>query len=605
MGRRWERRDRRIGPRGPLLTVKQAIPPVRAGAVPRERLERLLRDTADRLTVVVAPAGWGKTSLLSRWAADPAEHAPHRLGVARRERRRAGPVLELRADRAATGERRDRHRPRSTRSPRPAADPMDLALPMLLNELAASSGQHVLVLDDYHVITDPRIHEAVEFLVAYLPPTLRMVIAGRSDPPLPLARMRARGELTELRADELRFSRDESAALLSAVSGRELDAGGGRGGVGADRRAGRPGCSWPVWPCGRRAEPTTRAGSAATTGTCSTTSPPRCCPPWRRGSATCWCGPRRWSCCPARCATPRCRSTGSAEVLAELERADLFVVALDGEREWYRCHRLLRDVLLREPRQTARRARGPAPCRGLVRGAGPDRRRGPSPAAGRATTTRPPTCWRNAETWFFERGAAATYLQLGERLPDRGRRPAAGAVAGLRGGAERATGPGAHWLDVCERRDRTGHRRSPAGAAAGRRAVLAGGLRHCRTPSPRGRSRWRAGGRAGDRGRRRRATRRPAGAGQRAGPRRPVRRGRAGSWSSCGARETAIGWSPGSCCRSPATLGLSLLELGRGDEVERLLREARPLADAAERDWARGARPWWRSCASPRGGTAT
>ena len=85
-------------------------------------------------------------------------------------------------------------------------EPIDLALPILLNELAATSTSHVLVLDDFHVLADPRIHESVEFLVTYLPPSLRLVMAGRADPPLPLARMRARGELTELRAMDLRLS---------------------------------------------------------------------------------------------------------------------------------------------------------------------------------------------------------------------------------------------------------------------------------------------------------------------------------------------------------------------------------------------------------------
>jgi len=94
---------------------------------------------------------------------------------------------------------------------------------MLLNELAASPVEHVLVLDDYHLLTSPRIHEGVEYLLNYLPASLRLVIAGRADPPLPIARLRARGELTELRAAQLRFAPDEAAALVSAVSGNDLD----------------------------------------------------------------------------------------------------------------------------------------------------------------------------------------------------------------------------------------------------------------------------------------------------------------------------------------------------------------------------------------------
>ena len=224
-------------PARPLLTVKQVIPPVRAGAVPRERLQRQLRLAETRLTVVVAPAGWGKTSLLSGWAADADEQ--RRIAWVSLDESDDEPVrfwsYVLTALHGASDE--------ISAGPLQALDgagiaPIDLALPMLLNELAASAVPHVLVLDDYHVLTDPRIHEAVEFLVTYLPASLRLVIAGRTDPPLPIARLRARGDLTELRAAQLRFSPDEAAALVSAVSGHDLDERGGGGRVGTDRRVG-------------------------------------------------------------------------------------------------------------------------------------------------------------------------------------------------------------------------------------------------------------------------------------------------------------------------------------------------------------------------------
>ncbi|WP_208776659.1 hypothetical protein [Streptomyces griseorubiginosus] len=82
-----------------------------------------------------------------------------------------------------------------------------------------------MVLDNYHLLADRRIHEALEYLVAYLPDSLRIVIASRTDPPLPIARLRARGDLTELRAAQLRFSPPpEAAALVASVSGHDLDA---------------------------------------------------------------------------------------------------------------------------------------------------------------------------------------------------------------------------------------------------------------------------------------------------------------------------------------------------------------------------------------------
>jgi LuxR family maltose regulon positive regulatory protein len=149
--------------------VKQVIPPVRAGAVPRERLERPGRDP---LTVVVAPAGSGKTSLLSGWAADAAEK--RRIAWVSLDEGDDEPArfwsyvltaLHAVSDQISTG-------PLQALGGAGVA-PTDLALPMLLNELAASAVPHVLVLDDYHALCDPRIHEAVEFLLAYLPPSLR------------------------------------------------------------------------------------------------------------------------------------------------------------------------------------------------------------------------------------------------------------------------------------------------------------------------------------------------------------------------------------------------------------------------------------------------
>ena len=126
----------------------------------------------------------------------------------------------------------------------PGLSPIDLALPMLLNELAALAGDNVLVLDDYHLLEDREIHEGMEFFLSYLPAGLRVVIATRADPPLPLARMRARGELTELRAADLGFNVEEAATLLSTVGNTSLDKP-AEACCGSAPRAGRPGCSLP------------------------------------------------------------------------------------------------------------------------------------------------------------------------------------------------------------------------------------------------------------------------------------------------------------------------------------------------------------------------
>ena len=171
--------------------------------------------------MVTAPAGWGKTTLLSQWAhesggvqgvawvsLDETDDDPTRFwsyvltalqgisGVT------AAPLAAL-----------------ST----PGLSPLDRALPMLLNELGRLEGNNVLVLDDYHLVNTPDIHESVEFFLAYLPAAMRVVIATRVDPPLPLARMRARGELAELRAADLSFNLDEATTLLRAVGDARVD----------------------------------------------------------------------------------------------------------------------------------------------------------------------------------------------------------------------------------------------------------------------------------------------------------------------------------------------------------------------------------------------
>src|SRR5436190_14085225 len=98
------------------------------------------------------------------------------------------------------------------------------ALTALVNDVAGSEEDLVLVVDDYHLIHSEPVHRSVKFLVDHLPSTLRLAVAGRSDPPLPLARLRARGQLTELRASDLRFTLGETAKLLSASAGRDLPA---------------------------------------------------------------------------------------------------------------------------------------------------------------------------------------------------------------------------------------------------------------------------------------------------------------------------------------------------------------------------------------------
>ena len=205
-----------------LLATKLHVPRPQPGYVPRPRLVQALSQGLARGRVLVcAPAGFGKTSLLADWARgggrpvawlglDAGDNDPARFWryvVAALDRAqpgiadRLGPLLGPPAPRSFEG-----------------------LVTALINELAAQPGRDevLLVLDDYHLVDAGPVHESVAFLLENLPPGLLLVVSGRADPPLPLARLRARGQLAELRAAELRFTTEEAAALLGAAAGPVL-----------------------------------------------------------------------------------------------------------------------------------------------------------------------------------------------------------------------------------------------------------------------------------------------------------------------------------------------------------------------------------------------
>ena len=211
-----------------LLETKLYVPRSRRGLVLRPRLsERLDRGTASKLVLVSAPAGFGKTTLLTEWlAARPAALGDERLAAwLSLDRGDNDPasfwayvIAALRTVAPGVGE--------SALSllDAPQPPPIETVLTTLLNDLGAVTGEIVLVLDDYHVIDAREVQDGMAFLLDHLPPWLHVVIASRADPPLPLARMRARGELAEIRAAELRFTADEAAAYLNEMMGLQLTA---------------------------------------------------------------------------------------------------------------------------------------------------------------------------------------------------------------------------------------------------------------------------------------------------------------------------------------------------------------------------------------------
>jgi LuxR family maltose regulon positive regulatory protein len=201
------------------------VPRAHPNLVPRSRLGELLNEGMERkLTVISAPAGFGKSTLLSEWRMihlgneyplawvsleeadnDPSRFLSYLIGA-------------LQAIEADTGE----SALASLRSPQPP--PIESALTALINEIAAIPKNFALVFDDYHVISNKAVHDITSFLVDHLPPQMHLVIASRTDPSLPLARLRARGQMTEIRADNLRFTPEEAARFLQDVMGLDLSA---------------------------------------------------------------------------------------------------------------------------------------------------------------------------------------------------------------------------------------------------------------------------------------------------------------------------------------------------------------------------------------------
>jgi LuxR family maltose regulon positive regulatory protein len=360
-----------------LLATKLFVPPARAHLVPRPRLfDRLQRGLQGKLTLIAAPAGFGKTTLLSAWHVSAGWSAPLlawvSLDPADNDPLRFWSYVLAALDAVAPGSG-------ATglgllQSPQPP--PIERILTSVLNafterplDMASAAGPTArdvaLVLEDYHVITAPVIHEALARLLDYLPPQLHLVIVTRADPALPLARLRASDAVTEVHADDLRFSADEVTTFLNQVMELALTADdlaalearteGWIAGLHLvalalrDHRD-RPGFIRTFSGSNRyivdylAAEVFARQPAHVQTFLLQTAVLDRMCGPL----------------CDALLgiAAPDDVLAGinelhpssvvgasSQRVLAELERTNLFVVPLDDDRHWYRYHHLFADVL--------------------------------------------------------------------------------------------------------------------------------------------------------------------------------------------------------------------------------------------------------------------
>jgi len=327
------------------IETKLHPPGARAEWVERSALTGELAQTTAKLVLVDAPAGFGKTTLVAQWRSSAAETRPFAwVSLERGDSdpgrlwwyvvsalTRACPEIDGEAILAEL---------RAQAPEFPAS-----VLPMLANELAAISAPVVLVLDDYHVIRDRSSHEQVAFLLLHLPPTAQLVLITRADPPLPLARLRAAGEMAEIRARELRFTPQEAAELLLAVAGVELR---------------EPDLSQLMertegWPAGvylaaisLRGHPSPHAFIRQFTGNNRFIVDFLAEEVLSRQPAEIQDFLARTSVLTRFCA-PLCDvvtgSAGAAGIIEMLERENLFLVPLDENRQWYRYHHLFAQLL--------------------------------------------------------------------------------------------------------------------------------------------------------------------------------------------------------------------------------------------------------------------
>ena len=337
----------------PILATKLYIPPPRPKIVLRPHLiERLNEGLQRKLTLVSAPAGFGKTTLVSEWVAvceqpaawlslDEGDNDPSRflaylvaalqtLAMSASE----GTAANIGAGALAV-----------LQSPQPP--PIESILTALLNEITTIPDDFVLVLDDYHAIDAKPVDKALAFLLEHLPPQMHLVIVSREDPSLPLARLRARGQLTELRAADLRFTPSEATEFLNQVMSLNLSA---EDSSALETRT-------EGWIAGLQLAAISMQGHQNPTSFIKSFT----------GShhfvldylleevlhqqsesvqAFLLCTSILNRLCGPLCDAVLGGTAGSGqETLEYLERANLFIVPLDNERRWYRYHHLFGDLL--------------------------------------------------------------------------------------------------------------------------------------------------------------------------------------------------------------------------------------------------------------------
>lgn len=328
-----------------VVATKLHIPAARPGHVRRQALIDLLEaEDMARLVLVAAPPGSGKTTLVAEWASvsrsqqfawlslDAGDDDPVQFWT--------GVIEALRTVRPGVGAGA------LAALQAPGTSVRDAVLPALIDALVEQGGEPlVLVLDDYHLAENAEIHESVVYLLEHLPEGVRLALTTRSDPPFPLGRMRARGQLLEMRAADLRFSDSEAAGLLNGALGLSL----------ADEQIARLQLRTEGWAAGLQLAGLSLRGRSVPEAfieefagddrqlvdylgaeVLDSQSPER------REFL------RRTAIVERMCA-PLCEAltddADAAATLADVERENLFVVALDSTRRWFRYHHLFGDLL--------------------------------------------------------------------------------------------------------------------------------------------------------------------------------------------------------------------------------------------------------------------
>jgi LuxR family maltose regulon positive regulatory protein len=333
-----------------ILATKLVAPPATQPNVVRQALLDRLDGFSGKLTVVVAPAGWGKTTLIRDWrqrhppsatawlSLDPADNDPVRFWsylISALQTAVPGCGATILSALAAQG-----------------SGDASTFLPALMGTVAQFSTGVVLVLDDYHVISDPRILEAVEFFVHHQPRTLHLVLATRSDPTLPMPRLRVRGEVNELRAADLRFTDTEAAVLFNDVFGLPV----------SDPEVVALQLRTEGWAAGlclaglslrnhpdRASYISAFAGDDRQVVDYLITEVVDALAPDVRAFLVETSILERLS---AELCDAVIEGSGSQELLEQIERSNQFVVPLDNKRQWYRYHHLFADLLRSELHRT-------------------------------------------------------------------------------------------------------------------------------------------------------------------------------------------------------------------------------------------------------------